>query len=610
LHPGNYSPYEAFRLLDPENISLFFDPPLPGATSCTLAIQGIGDLAGNTIRDTAAHLFYYRALPYDVIITEIMADPSPPGSLPEAEYLELHNRSGYPVELDGWTLSIGTSNWVMPSLSIPEGTFALICDPDYLSSLSGFSPVIGLNSFALPNDGAGLLLSDEAGRIICSQEYQLQWYSDDDKDDGGWALEMKDFAHPCAGRINWAASVDPSGGTPGAANSFGAPAGSSLRLEQLCCSGPSELSVTFSEKTDSAASASVLLYAIDPPDLAVTGAFPQPPAFSQVILQLSHDIPPGNVYTLLISPEITNCIRQSEGNPLSGPFSYPDSCRPYDIVINEILFNPLGDGADFVEIFNRSERTISLENLFLGSVRENEPEPPELEMIPLRSGCRQMLPGTYVVLTDDPSSVSKHYLVADPSVFLELPGAPGFNNDRGTAMLLDERKTLIDAMDYHDDMHHPLLNSHEGVSLERVSADRLEEDEANWQSAAETVGFATPGRQNSQSIQPFEQTAAFSLSPEVFSPDGDGLDDQLGIRYAFDEPGKLATILVFNVDGSLVRTLVNNELPGTSGIYSWDGLMDDRTAAPPGIYIVYLEALDMDGGFHRAKKACVLVMNR
>jgi hypothetical protein len=96
----------------------------------------------------------------------------------------------------------------------------------------------------------------------------------------------------------------------------------------------------------------------------------------------------------------------------------------------------------------------------------------------------------------------------------------------------------------------------------------------------------------------------------TFSPDGDGRDDQLGISYLFGEPGKLITVLIFSSEGRLTRTLVNNEMPGTSGIYSWDGTMDDRTPAMEGIYIVYMESLDMDGHTSHNRKACVLARRR
>jgi hypothetical protein len=72
----------------------------------------------------------------------------------------------------------------------------------------------------------------------------------------------------------------------------------------------------------------------------------------------------------------------------------------------------------------------------------------------------------------------------------------------------------------------------------------------------------------------------------------------------------MVNLLVFSADGYIIKTILNNELCGTSGICSWDGRLDDRTAAPNGIYVIYLEALGMDGKTDRFKKACVLARKR
>ena len=42
---------------------------------------------------------------YDVVITEIMADPSPVVSLPNAEFIEIKNVSTNSFNLNGWRLS-------------------------------------------------------------------------------------------------------------------------------------------------------------------------------------------------------------------------------------------------------------------------------------------------------------------------------------------------------------------------------------------------------------------------------------------------------------------------------------------------------------------------
>jgi hypothetical protein len=246
----------------------------------------------------------------------------------------------------------------------------------------------------------------------------------------------------------------------------------------------------------------------------------------------------------------------------------------------------------------------------LASVKNYTDEQPDTQSVVIAAGCTTLLPYRYLVLSSDQETVKSQYFTSGPDAFLDMASFPSYNNDEGRVLLMDKFKTVIDGMDYNEEMHFLMLNSVEGVSLERICQERLGYDPGNWHSAAETAGFGTPGYRNSQYLEVVNDGASFSLQPEVFSPDGDGRDDQLGIIYNFNSPGKLMTILVFNSEGRLARTLVNNEMPGTEGIYSWDGTLDDRTSAVSGIYIVYVEALGMDGKTSRYKKAAVLTRNR
>jgi hypothetical protein len=279
-------------------------------------------------------------------------------------------------------------------------------------------------------------------------------------------------------------------------------------------------------------------------------------------------------------------------------------------VINEILFNPLGDGVDYVEILNRSETAVNLENLYLSSVKQTPPNPPDTQSVAISLKCHALLPHEYLALTSDPQKVQDQYFTPDPHAFLKMQSFPSFNNDSGYILLSDNRKAVIDGIHYSEDMHFIMLNSKEGIALERINPEQPGDVPANWHSAAETCGFGTPGYKNSQYLEIDDQEAAFTLQPDIFSPDGDGKDDQMGIVYKFSSPGRLMTILIFNEDGQPVRTLVNNEMPGTSGTYSWDGTLDDRTPAGNGIYIFYMEALDMEGRTSRYKKAGVLARTR
>lgn len=105
---------------------------------------------------------------------------------------------------------------------------------------------------------------------------------------------------------------------------------------------------------------------------------------------------------------------------------------------------------------------------------------------------------------------------------------------------------------------------------------------------------------------PAEQDDVITLSPEVFSPDQDGVDDVLFITYEFEEPSNVITIRIFDEAGRLMKNLVQNEFCGTQGQYVWDGATENGIRPKIGIYIVVAEWYNAQGGKGRAKKAVVL----
>lgn len=65
----------------------------------------------------------------------------------------------------------------------------------------------------------------------------------------------------------------------------------------------------------------------------------------------------------------------------------------------------------------------------------------------------------------------------------------------------------------------------------------------NWHSAAPEV-LATPGYLNSEDS--YELQGDVHIIPEVFSPDGDGVDDVATITYSFDDAGSTVNVYLFN----------------------------------------------------------------
>ncbi|WP_298707911.1 lamin tail domain-containing protein, partial [Chitinophaga sp.] len=156
-------------------------------------------------------------LPHDVIIHEIMTDPSPPVSLPEYEFIELKNTSPRTVHLAGWKVRGNGGSATLPAFALEPGGYVVVSPR---RGAPFFQPVVDAGSFfALHNDEDLLSLEDPSGRVIHAVAVEMRRFSGSFKSAGGWSIEMKDPAFPCAGPDNWAFSSDPSGGTPGRPNS-------------------------------------------------------------------------------------------------------------------------------------------------------------------------------------------------------------------------------------------------------------------------------------------------------------------------------------------------------------------------------------------------------
>jgi hypothetical protein len=183
---------------------------------------------------------------------------------------------------------------------------------------------------------------------------------------------------------------------------------------------------------------------------------------------------------------------------------------------------------------------------------------------------------------------------------------PDYSNDAGIVRLYNRSQLIIDEFPYTEEMHFPLLNTTEGVALERIHPDKPTNDQDSWHSASDASGYGTPGYQNSQFTDSKDVDKRFHVEPEVFSPNNDGHNDLLSINYQFDKAGIVATLEIYDAKGRRIRTLVNNKTLSTEGSVNWDGLTDDNQNAPMGIYLIYIELFDLEGNTEAIKRHCVL----
>jgi gliding motility-associated-like protein len=599
-------PISSFELSsDQTTVILFFGESLQVGTGYILSVSEIADCGGNISTDLIFD-FVIGEEPSSgtVIINEIMADPDDGIPSPNAEYVELYNRSNGMIDISNISLSGGHFN---ESVIMQPGSYLIVYSDDDDAFFVPYPNAVGMTFFpGLTNTGRELELLDQNDDILDYVFYSDDWYKDFDKDDGGWSLELINPNDPCSDGDNWTASTAIYGATAGEVNSVFSETADENNPEALYAlihSG-TDIEVVFDEQIDpSSTDADQWQLFINPDILAgtdVINAFVAGTDNKSVWLELSSNLEEGVVYRLE-SSGIQDCWG-NESSIGSLIIAFPEEASAGDLIINEILFNPVEGGADYVEILNKSGNIISLEGWLLANFDDGIIDNFEV----LSDLPRIIFSGEHVAFTTDALATLKQYPNGQPNQLLELDDLPSFNNESGTVYLFSPQLELSDEFSFDEDMHFALIDDLNGVSLERINPDLPSESDANWHSAAQTHNFGTPGYLNSQTQISDGPSGEITVVPEVFSPDNDGIDDVTMIHYIAEHPGNLANVTVFDRYGRVVRELVRNELLGISTHFSWDGTTDDRKKAPIGIYLIHFELFDLEGNTTHYKLTCVL----
>jgi hypothetical protein len=462
--------------------------------------------------------------------------------------------------------------------------------------------------YSLTNSSGELVLLSETGRVIDALKYSIDSWSDGSfKQDGGWSFERIDVNNLSGIANSWAYSVAPTGGTPGRTNSVKTelPDETSPETSMITYENPDRIKIWFSEPVD--------MFSDDLPSCFKIKSS------SATIEEVQVDTVFADNCIMVFSKELkTNMVHEFSGISLTEYagnkvalnsnrfFGRPDtiSQNETEIVINEILFNPRPDGYDFIEIFNRSQKILNLNNL---SFAESEDDGTITKLFPLTTENRLIFPAEYHVFTLSPQNIEDEYECYNRQHLHRMSKFPSMPDDMGTVTLSLSNGTVTDRFHYDESMHFPLLNSTEGVSLERISPESETDNPDNWHSASADCGYATPTAVNSQySNLQKPETNSFTIENELFTPNSDGYSDQLIINYSFENPGTVANITIYNAKGVPVKELANNKLLGTEGFVKWDGTLDEGALAKPGIYIILIKTYNSSGKTATSKMTCVV----
>ena len=589
-------------------LHLTFAANIPARTKLTITINGVKDLSNNTLINGTNTFSYFVPLQYDIVIDELMADPTPVVALPANEWLELKNTSAFPINLFNWKLGKATGeSGAMPAYILPAGGYVIVCATSAVAAMSAIGPTISVTSFpSLNNDADRIYLRSSQGIIMHTVNYSDAWYKNELKKDGGWTLEMIDTKNPCTGINNWNASTDVRGGTPAAKNSVDAVNADIVapKLLRAYAPDPTHITLVFDEPVDSTSAASAASYSLSD-GISITNALPLSVSFDRVSLNLSTSLIANKIYTITANT-VTDCSGNAIGSSKTARVGLTARTDSFNIVVNEILFNPKANGTDYVEFYNRSKKILNLKNAYIAN-RNTAGAVSSIAQFTTEDYL--FFPGDYIVVTEDPSLVKRDHVANDGNAFLQVKTLPSFNDDAGNVILLNEQGIVIDEVKYSAKWHFALLSNEEDVALERINPDAASV-QSNFHSAASSVGYGTPTYKNSQNRIDLEVQGDITITPAIVSPDNDGIDDFATIHYSFPEPGYVANITVFDAAGRPVRYLERNALSGVKGYYRWDGLGEKMQKLPVGIYIVYTEVFNLQGKTKKFKNTIVVARRK
>ncbi|MBN1478999.1 hypothetical protein EH223_15000 [candidate division KSB1 bacterium] len=512
--------------------------------------------------------------PRSVVFNEIMYDTDEKSD----EWLEIYNASSRPVDLKNWHLKDRKKIVMLTSEQciLNPGDYCLLANRE-LNAPKSCQQIVEGKLPELNNTGDELTLTDAVGVLIDSVAYEQVH--------GGGryiSLERIRIEDESTLAANWGSCLAENGSTPGSLNSispreYDAAIRGPLHLDPSLPMSGDEVLVSF-EIVNSGRSAiqdiktNISYHAIndntvfDIGDNTVAFLSPRQSALTTIAW---HNVPSG-VYVLHV--ELRMPLDMDPANNRLAD-SVTVSYQPGSLVINEIMYSPAHNECEWIELCNKNHFPIEMMTWCMSDDTADTP-------VLLSSNPTPICPGEFVLISHDSTVQSGE---AIPLVCSQLPS---FSNDYDDVILYDGNGRVIDHVHYAS-----AWGGTRGHSLERINPEVNSNEPSNWTTCVDPVGH-TAGLVNSVYIKSVPQSTSVAVSPDPFSPDGDGHDDHVAISYEI--PGAVAhvNIKIFDINGRLVRFLLNNSPSGAKRTVYWNGHNDEGTRCRMGIYIILFEALN------------------
>lgn len=593
-------------IIDSSAISVNLDSTLCGEFSIHINKVSDTSAVSRFAVDTAWNILQFAPIAaHNVVFSEIMVAPSDEYALPNYEYVELYNRSNCIVQLSDLELIVGTNVHSLPEYLLQPQSYVYIISNKAASSISSTENVCFMQSFpALPNAGQTLALQTKSGLLITSLTYSDDWYASAFKKRGGWSIEKIDTDNLSELPTNWRASENFKGGTPGAKNSIAA---QNLDTSEahitsvfvlndrtlLIASNKTFDCETFARHCSLSQNNSIL--SVENKDYKNT----------QFIARLANSLERETVHQLFINENARDCAGNRCAQTMIEFFFADSLLKRNSVIFTEILFHTSSGNEKFIELYNNSNSYFNCAEMYLTSI---DTANNDLKTIYRMSETPLLLPPhSYAVVSPNIATVQNQSNCYANALFIQPANMPSLAQSKGTLLLANKWGQTIDSLCYSAKWHSPYLAEKENVSLERLDFEKPTHLAENWYSSALTKNFFhSAGCENSHTFSTVVQSG-FSLEKPNVHP-AEPFYEQAAINYSlpFHETHTL-NVRVFSLSGTLVKHLVNNQIPASEGTILWDCSNDRNETVDAGIYIIAIE-LFRNGKKHSAEKLVCTVL--
>lgn len=566
-----------------------------------LTISGVKDIYNNISAEETRVIGRFAIERNSLVITEFMADPDPSAGLPVSEYVELYNNSQFDINLKDWKLTVNKTTGVLPAYTLSAGDYVAVV-PSSSASLFGTQKKVNPSRWPeITNAGASIVVASPEGVVTDALSFTLaDWGDKSFKDDGGWAFEIIDIANRSALPQNWSYSMDHNGGTPSEVNSINAnnPDRMPPVISHIKTLTDNSIEINFNEPVSIVKFTEEMMVTINGVKESISWIEQEEIFLKRVTVSMPSLPERGKIYTINVIA-ITDIAGNKAQMDIMARFGIQEEPKERDVVINELMFNTVGDAPDFIELTNISSKIISLKDIYLGKLDGDIIK----SLTPISASDRFIFPGDYVVSAPDSLKTVAMYECKQPEWVVKTAKFPSLSDDGECLILALANGTPLESFCFDKKMHSPLLKKHDGVSLERIDPSQPASNPANWMTAAASHGYSTPTAQNSQyRAVTIDDDQRITIEPAYFTPDADGEDDYVMIYYTTDSGNWNGTATIYNARGVPVKTIANNETLGTNGVWRWDGLDDNNQLVAKGNYIILLKMFSTDGRTKTIKK--------